>query len=140
MENATNTLNNEALDTLSYLIDKFNLTLEISSTQIKDFSIQLANKIVRWELIESIIYLLIHLCIMLAMVYIIKKLKDTSIKKIIEVEAFKNDKEPIRVMVKIVCYIISLFMLTAILKEIYDILMCIAFPEKTILEFISKYI
>ena len=140
MENATNTLNNEALDTLGYLIDKFNLTLEVSSAQIKDFSIQLANKIVRWELIESIIYALVHLCIMLAMVFIIKKLKDISIKKIIEIEAFKNDKELIRVMAKIVCYIISLFMITVILGEIYDIVMCIAFPEKIILEFIGKYI
>lgn len=134
-------LNKELTDTLGYLIDKFNLTLEVSGEQIKEFSTQLANKIIRWEILGSSFMLILHLILALLLFKVVtKKFKNITIKNIIELEKIKDDKEIIKIFMKIVCYIVLFALALIIMMELGDIILCIAFPEKIILEFISNYI
>ena len=148
---ASETLNNEVTDTLGYLIDKFNLTFEVLTNQIKEFSEQMATKIITWELVESIIYLVIYLAIISIIFIILKHFKIKSFKVLKEmynsVDDYKTAEEKLvldetfkHAAVRISGYII-VFMLTMwIIAELKDIILCITFPEKIILEFISRYI
>lgn len=139
------TLNNELFTTLEKLIDKFNLTLEVSSTQLKEFSDQLATKIVVWELVQSIVLILVFIGLGL----LIRKLEKTYIK-----ESFKslikmygvvsvntnNDRLMGLTFAKIVTWGCYLLFIGKIIQNTVDIVLCIVFPEKIILDFISNYI
>ena len=139
------TMNNELFNTLELLIDKFNLTLEVSSEQIKEFGSTMATKIVHWELIES--FLIIAALLILAVV--IKKLEKKYIK-----DSFQNlvnlcktseinreyDKLVAKLLIKIAAFICYVVFIGNIIKNIVDIILCLTFPEKVILEFIGSYI
>lgn len=143
---APETLNNELTETLGYLIDKFNLTLEISSNQIKEFSEQMARKIITWEILESISNILIFAIIATVLYIIIKKFNIQKIKdafKILNCEEIKRkelEKAYLSITVRAALYFIILALIFTAFTELKDIVLCIAFPEKIILEFMSKYI
>ena len=148
---ASETLSNEVTDTLGYLIDKFNLTLDVSSNQIKEFSEQMATKIITWELINSAIYLMISVVIIVLAIIALKHFKIKTFKECKELydsvedyitkeEKAVLDKCARHVMLRVVFYLIVLMALGSMFSELKDIILCIAFPEKIILDFIGQYI
>lgn len=143
--NSTDTLNNELSDTLGYLIDKFNITLELSSNQIKDFSEQFARKIITWEILGSSLNILLSLSIILVVIGVFKKMKLDKLKEIwknatsIDNNTVLQNSFGVKLVIKLVGYTLIIGSTISILSETVDIIMSLAFPEKIIIEFISKY-
>lgn len=143
--NSTDTLNNELNDTLGYLIDKFNITLELSSNQIKDFSEQFARKIITWEILWSSLNIILSLSIILVVIGVFKKMKLDKLKEIwknatsTDNNAVLQNSFGVKLVIKLVGYVIIIGSTISILSEAVDIIMSLTFPEKIILEFISKY-
>lgn len=142
-------LNSELTNTLEYIIDKFNLTLEVSSEQIKEFSVQISKKIITWEFMTSIIAIVFCILVIFAAIQLHKHFKIESFTKLCKIyntllEDSNNVEEVhkliIKIVIKIVIVLVSLFFASFILCELKDIIMCIIFPEKVILEFISSYL
>lgn len=148
--NGSEQLNNELTTTLEYIIDKFNLTLEVSSEQIKEFSMQMAEKIIAWELMTSILAIVGYAILIFALIKIHKhfnigsfKQLDAEYRKLWETTSDNRreiDKAVGKYALKIVIVFFVIFFGGFIISELKDILMCIIFPEKTILEFISLYL
>ena len=135
----------ELNDTLGYLIDKFNLTLEISTEQVKNFSEQLAKKIITWEIINSALTILVLTILIVIAFKLLKVLKFESTKelmKIIESNELPGQAELAvwKLIAKVAIYLCIIGIAFGVSNEIFDIVMSIAFPEKIILEFISNYI
>lgn len=148
--NGSEQLNSELTTTLEHLIDKFNLTLEVSSEQIKDFSIQMAEKIITWEIVTSLVAIAGWVLVILALIRLHEHFKigsfkqlDGEYKKLWETTA-DNRKEIDKAIAKYSFKIVIVFLIILfgglIVVEIKDLLLCAIFPEKVILEFISLYL
>lgn len=147
--NNSETLNTELTSTLEYLIDKFNITLNLSSEQLKAFSIQMAEKIITWKIATSIFSLV---CWAILIIVILKILKILKIEKFSQLNkmyialsengdrGINIDKLAIKYVIKIVAMITILFFIAFITIDIKTIIECVVFPEKIILEFISQYL
>lgn len=150
MSKTANTLDTELTNTLGYLIDKFNLTLEISSQEIKEFSSRMATKIIAWELGTSIFKLLALTAIIITILMLFKKYKIkrmTTIFKQLDEETDnikQKVKETISLSVQLGlrfgAYLIFAISTGTIARAIFKIFTCIAFPEKVILDFIGNYL
>lgn len=139
------TMNNELLSTLEMLIDKFNLTLEVSSEQIKEFGSTMATKIVHWELIESFLIIAILLILAVVIRKLDKKYINDSFQNLINLCKTSEinreyDKLVAKLLIKVVTFICYVVFIGNIIKNIVDIILCLTFPEKIILEFIGSYI
>lgn len=145
------TLNNELTNTLGYLIDKFNLTLELSTEQIKTFSIQLADKIIRWEVMTSLLNMIAIALMIVLITIILKRFKiakfsvlSTEYDELIKLTDAESMRKYNILLMKIAIRIVYYFLIGVftimVLSEITDIVLSIAFPEKIILEFMGKYL
>lgn len=149
--NGSETLNNELTNTLGYLIDKFNLTLELSTEQIKTFSIQLADKIIRWEVMTSLLNMIAIALMIVLITIILKRFKiakfsvlSTEYDELIKLTDAESMRKYNILLMKIAIRIVYYFLIGVftimVLSEITDIVLSIAFPEKIILEFMGKYL
>lgn len=143
-------LNNELTDTLGYLIDKFNLTLEVSSEQLKEFSTQMAEKIITWELVTSLVAIAGWVLVILLIVRLHEQFKigtfkqlNTEYNKLWETTSNNRtdiDKVIMRYSFKILAVFLLILFTSFIVGELKDIVLCAVFPEKVIIEFISSYL
>lgn len=149
--NEVETVNNELTETLGYLIDKFNLTLEVSSEQIKEFSTQMAEKIITWEFVTSLVAIAGWVLVLLFIARVHEQFKIGSFKELNKQynELWNTtgdrarqdvDKLTMKYIFKIVVIFLLLLFTSFIISELKDIVMCAVFPEKVILEFISNYL
>lgn len=69
----TTTAQNELIEALDYVIDKFNIQLDISTQQTMEFARQLANKIVMWEVFNKLLSIVVSIVIIMIAVKLTKK-------------------------------------------------------------------
>lgn len=139
MENASN----ELIELLDYAIDKFNIAIEIPREQLQKFAIQFIEKTITYEVLTSALNILIYLAIIIGIVILHKKaIKGSYIKTIINKYLAMENGEVIDL--KIAVLIMKVFIIALITcficNELKDIILCFAFPEKIVLEFIGNYI
>lgn len=133
--------NNQLIDLFDYIIDKFNIAIEVPKEQLTEFTQQFATKIINWELWNSIISIIICLLIISVDVILYRKLFGKGLK------AFKDFWSNINLHNtqegKLIALVLMIFVLVIvtiiILMKIYNIILCIVFPEKIILDFIGQY-
>lgn len=142
----TNMTQQELLD---YIIKKFDLKLDFKKDQLQLFFEQFCKKIITWELVTSIIWLLVLIAVQVIIIAVLtkKNKKDkifSYIKEYASVETFETgalDKWWRYMLLVIALGMISIGVcIPNIMINIVDIVECLAFPEKVILEFISSYI
>lgn len=148
--NGSETLNSELTNTLEYLIDKFNLTLELSSEQIKEFSMQLTEKIINWEFITSLVAIAGWVLAILFIIRVHEHFKISTFKELNEQynklwettsdNRIEIDKVMFKYSFKIIVIFFVLMFTSFIVGELKDIILCAVFPEKIIIEFISSYL
>ena len=151
MGTESDVLTNQTLDTLGYLIDKFNLTLEVSTNQIKDFSVQLSEKIVKWEFFTSLLAVAFQIIVLLLIFRLIEHFKIEKIQSAMkQYESItnktdsesreKHEKLLIHIFIRVIAYFIILLTVCLMVGELRDIVLCTVFPERIILGFIGNYI
>lgn len=126
-------------------LDKFNLKVEVSQEELKSTLTNIATKAVKYELVTSIIQLVfIVVCMYIAyrlFKYLVgtKNIKE-SVLKIKSINTIDIVKEP-DTIVKIVVFCVAIVMLFAFaISEVVDIVECLVFPEKVVIEFIGRYL
>lgn len=60
----TTTAQNELIEAMDYIIDKFNIKLDLSAQQTITFIKQFANKIIVWEVFNKVLIIVISIAIM----------------------------------------------------------------------------
>ena len=148
--NEAEVLNNELANTIERLIDKFNLTLEVSSEQLKNFSLQMTEKIINWEFVTSLVAIAGWILAILIIVRLHEHFKIGTFKKLNEDynKLWENtesnraniDKLMVKYSFKIIAIFLLLLFTSFIVGELKDIILCAVFPEKIIIEFISSYL
>lgn len=124
-------MSEEVIKILDTLAEKFGLTIDWTSANILPYLQQLCGKYITYEIVTSIIWMLIGICLLFISKYIIGKSKFCW-KKYKEDESLSYVAGTILLGSLAGCLIIG--GIIVILCQTFDIFTCITFPEKIIIE------
>lgn len=140
MQEKMDMASDETLETLEYLLNKFNVTIDVSKETLNTYVKEFCQKIVTYEIVMAILLLMLGVAMLVFSVYLFKKYKLVqSIKKYLS----KDNDSPInealsmRFALAIVLLVIGI---SVIIGATLNLTECFLFPEKTILDFLGKYI
>lgn len=152
---------------IDYIVEKFNLYLEIPKEQLTQFVTQLCEKIIIWEIVTSALVIMVNVIVFMLLAFIVKqysKKNSVNIKDIVKTAYFESYKNLEDIMYKLkpktkeftveqvisfkatvifitaILIFASIMMVTSLFSESLDILYSFIFSEKVILEFIGQYI
>ena len=132
----------DILNSIEHILDKLNITLEISKAELLNYINSLGAKIITYEIIMNILAILICIVILIALISFEKK--GNRLKK--DIKACKdsfNDSKDNNTKALVNCAValfIAIMESIRLVIAITNLVMCFVFPEKIILEFISRYI
>ena len=134
----------QVIKVLDAVCDKFGIAIDWTSNNVIPYIQELGNKIITYDICNSIMWLVIGSAISLTIAILIKKFLN---KKKLEAKERMNDyyytdgsldEGAWCCYAMIIVLIIIAIILTA--SNIQDIIQDVVFPEKTIIEFITQYI
>lgn len=123
-------------------LDKFNISVEVTQSELKDTLANISSKAVKYEMITSIIWLILcTIAVIIAYRVLINITKTKGIKNVIKymdrVDISKNED---KILFCIITIMAIVFAVIGIISQVVDITECILFPEKIVLEFIGRYL
>jgi hypothetical protein len=126
-------------------IDKFDLKVEVSQDELKSTLTNIAAKAVRYELITSILKLILIIVCMFLIYKLFKYITGIanfkeSIQTIKKINKTKDEGTITKILETVIYYIIVTMLITFAISQIVDIIECFVFPEKIVLEFIGRYL
>ena len=136
-------ISEQVIKVLDAVCDKFGIAIDWTSNNVIPYIEQLGNKIIAYDICNSIMWLVIGSVIPLTVAILIKKFLN---KKKLEAKERMNDyyytdgsldEGGWCCYAMIIILIIIAIILTA--SNIQDIIQDVVFPEKTIIEFITQY-
>ena len=136
-------ISEQVIKVLDAVCDKFGIAIDWTSNNVIPYIQQLGNKIIIYDICNSIIWLVVGCVMPLIVAILIKKFLN---QKKLEAKESSNayyyadgslDEGAWCCYAMIIILIIIAIILTA--SNIQDIIQDIAFPEKTIIEFITQY-
>ena len=128
-------INKEFTDNLNYLFSKIELTTTDGLNQdVLPYLERMCNNYIKWEIVTSVtwIFMMIISCILLLKICLIC-IDHKYINKITHDPTFYEITLIVALLILCVCVIICIV-------QIFDIIECIAFPEKAIYEYITSMI
>ena len=136
-------ISEQVIKVLDAVCDKFGIAIDWSSNNVIPYIEQLRNKIITYDICDSIVWLVIGSVIPLTVAILIKKFLN---KKKLEAKETINDyyyTDGSLDNEAFYCYLIIgiLFVIAFVIGTIglQSIIQDILFPEKTIIEFITQY-
>lgn len=135
-------ISEDTLNSIEHILDKLNITLEISKAELLNYINSLEAKIITYEIIMNILAILICIVILIALISFEKK--GNRLKK--DIKACKdsfNDSKDNNTKALVNCAValfIAIMESIRLVIAITNLVMCFVFPEKIILEFIARYI
>lgn len=124
-------MSEEVIKILDALAEKFGLAIDWTSANVLPYLQQLCGKYVTYEIVTSVVWVLIGVCLLFVGKYVIEKAKYCW-KKYKEERYSDYDFGAILLGVLAGCAIIG--GIVVILYQTFDIVTCITFPEKIIIE------
>lgn len=124
-------MSEEVIKILDALAEKFGLAIDWTSANVLPYLQQLCGKYVTYEIATSVVWVLIGVCLLFVGKYVIEKAKYCW-KKYKEERYSDYDFGAILLEVLAGCAIIG--GIVVILYQTFDIVTCITFPEKIIIE------
>lgn len=124
-------MSEEVIKILDALAEKFGLAIDWTSANVLPYLQQLCGKYVTYEIATSVVWILIGICLLFVGKYVIEKAKYCW-KKYKEERYSDYDFGAILFGVLAGCAIIG--GIVVILYQTFDIVTCITFPEKIIIE------
>lgn len=124
-------MSEEVIKILDALAEKFGLAIDWTSANVLPYLQQLCGKYVTYEIATSVVLMLIGVCLLFVGKYVIEKAKYCW-KKYKEERYSDYDFGAIVLGVLAGCAIIG--GIVVILYQTFDIVTCITFPEKIIIE------
>lgn len=124
-------MSEEVIKILDALAEKFGLAIDWTSANVLPYLQQLCGKYITYEIATSVVWMLIGVCLLFVGKYVIEKAKYCW-KKYKEERYSDYDFGAILLGVLAGCAIIG--GIVVILYQTFDIVTCITFPEKIIIE------
>ena len=125
-------MSKEIIKILDALAEKAGLAIDWTSANVLPYLQQLCSKYVTYEIATSIIWILVGICLLFVGKYSIKKTKQYWEKY--EEEASYSDYDCIATLFGILTGFTVFGGIAIILCQTFDIVTCITFPEKIIIE------
>lgn len=137
-------------DYVQMWLNKLNITVNLTKTDIITEADKIAHKIILYEIITSAVWLVVIICIWLCMCIVYRKyFKQYNMLQIVkntiipEININRDEKqEKIGWQFTLCFYIgLSIILITipCFIIQTIDIINCIVFPEKVIMDFIGRY-
>lgn len=124
-------MSEEVIKILDALAEKFGLAIDWTSANVLPYLQQLCGKYVTYEIATSVVWILIGICLLFVGKYSIEKAKQYWKKY---EEYTYSDYDVITVMLGILAGCVIVGGIIVILCQTFDIVTCITFPEKIIIE------
>lgn len=125
----------QIIQVIDKLCEKFGIAIDWTSNNILPYIQQLGDKIVKYDLYTSIVWLIMGLILVVLGGYIIyKSINFTNKKDYLDLFSAKTWMRIIGVSI----ILLSVFIF--VVPQIMDIIQDLVFPEKTIMEFIKPYL
>lgn len=123
-------------------LDKLNISLEVTQSELKEALSIISKKAVAYEMITSIVSVVIFIAAIVIMITVFLKITGCkNIKSGIQcVKKLDINKNLDKTLIIMIIAVLSFFTLIGIVTQVVDIIECIVFPEKVILEFIGRYL
>lgn len=123
-------------------LDKLNISLEVTQSELKEALSIISKKAVAYEMITSIVSVVIFIAAIVIMITVFLKITGCkNIKSGIQcVKKLDINKNLDKTLIIMIIAVLSFFTLIGIVTQVIDIIECIVFPEKVILEFIGMYL
>lgn len=128
-------MSEEVIKVLDALAEKFGIAIDWTSANVLPYLQQLCGKYVTYEIATSVVWMLIGICLLFVGKYVIEKAKQCW-KKYKEDTYSDYDSGTIMLGILAICVIIG--GIAVILCQTFDIVTCITFPEKIIIEEIKS--
>ena len=125
-------MSKEIIKILDALAEKAGLAIDWTSANVLPYLQQLCSKYVTYEIATSIVWILIGICLLFVGKYSIKKTKQYYKKY--EEETSYSDYDCIAILFGILTGFAVFGGIGIILCQTFDIVTCITFPEKIIIE------
>ena len=124
-------MSEEVIKILDALAEKFGLAIDWTSANVLPYLQQLCGKYVTYEIATSVMWMLIGICLLFVGKYSIKKTKQYWKKY--EEDTY-SDYDDITIMFGFLAVCAIVGGIVVILCQTFDIVTCITFPEKIIIE------
>lgn len=128
-------MSEEVIKVLDALAEKFGIAIDWTSANVLPYLQQLCGKYVTYEIATSVVWILIGICLLFVGKYVIEKAKQCW-KKYKENTYSNYDYGTIMLGILAGCVIIG--GIAVILCQTFDIVTCIIFPEKIIIDEIKS--
>ncbi len=124
-------MSEEVIKILDALAEKFGLAIDWTSANVLPYLQQLCSKYVTYEIATSIVWMLIGICLLFVGKYVIEKAKYCWGKY---KEDRYSDYDYGVILLGILAGCVIVVGIAVILYQTFDIVTCITFPEKIIIE------
>lgn len=124
-------MSEEVIKILDALAEKFGLAIDWTSANVLPYLQQLCGKYVTYEIATSVVWILIGICLLFVGKYSIEKAKQCWKRY---KEDTYSDYAVITVIFGILAGCVIIGGIAVILCQTFDIVTCITFPEKIIIE------
>jgi hypothetical protein len=128
-------MNKEILEALNQLTDKFGIAVDWSNQNALPYLRDLMGRLVRYEIITSVVWLIIGALFVLSAIWWLKFIKYAR-KKYEEIGHF-NDWDVAANVATFAMIIVVLLGIIIVLCQIDDIIQCVVLPEGIILKYIK---
>lgn len=124
-------MSEEVIKILDALAEKFGLAIDWTSANVLPYLQQLCGKYVTYEIATSVVWILIGICLLFVGKYVIEKAKQCWKKY---KEDTYSDYDDGTIMLGILAGCVIIGGIAVILCQTFDIVTCVTFPEKVIIE------
>lgn len=124
-------MSEEIIKILDALAEKFGLAIDWTSANVLPYLQQLCGKYVTYEIVTSVVWMLIGVCLLFVGKYAIGKAKQYWKKY--EEDTY-SDFDVATIILGILAGCVIIGGIAVILCQTFDIVTCITFPEKIIIE------
>lgn len=119
----------EIIKVLNDLCEKFGVAIDWSSKNVLPYIQKLGERIVAYEFWTSIVWIVVNLLLVVGSIVIIKK-----ICKWYDSKDYDSDWDGLNIFGIGICIIAALVCSVNIIAQVFDIVTCLVFPEKVIME------
>lgn len=115
---------------------RFGLAIDWTQQNIVPYVQDLGNRIVKYEMITSIIYIIFYLIALVGICFVFKLL----IKRIKKPKTSYYDDNFLEYLGCVLLGFVTFFIVGQLIGEIFDIVRCLTLPEQVWISYIQKYI
>ena len=128
-------MNKEILEALNQLTDKFGIAVDWSNQNALPYLRDLMGRLVRYEIITSLVWLIVGALFVLSAIWWLKFIKYAR-KKYEDIGHF-NDWDVAATVATVAMIIVVFIGIIIVLCQIDDIIQCVVLPEGVILKYIK---